>query len=145
MFGCPVVGPMLGCGFPGNCSSHVGDFYYLAFNISGRAYEVSPINYLKDTLDASNQPYCKILIQSFPNNFNSFFFGDLFMQQYYLMLDYDLNRFAINGNWTPLTRMNTKKYGEPSDPIPPPPIPPGPAPPGPAPPGPAPPGPPAPP
>lgn len=122
---------MVYCRFQGKCTDHIGDFYNIAINVvDDRVYELSPEKYLSDTIDSKNQSWCQVLIHSTPgNDFETTFrLGDIFMQQFYLMLDYDNSRFALNGKWVPTAQMNTSRYWPDPTPTPPSPAPPGPSP-----------------
>jgi hypothetical protein len=46
-------------------------------------------------------------------NPNEYILGDIFMQQFYVMLDYGKYQFAINGVYTPISEIKDKGFRDP--------------------------------
>lgn len=46
-------------------------------------------------------------------NATEYILGDVFMQNFYVIMDYENSRFAINGVYTPVKEIGTKGYRDP--------------------------------
>lgn len=51
-------------------------------------------------------------------NPHEYILGDIFMQQFYVMLDYGKYQFAINGVYTPISEIKDKGFRDPDRKIP---------------------------
>lgn len=88
------------CMFAGQCSAHIADWKSLDLNFEKeRSYIVTPQNYLIDFTDKSGKNWCNVAIYGNLVNATEYILGDVFMQNMYVILDYENSRFAINGNY----------------------------------------------
>ena len=87
------------CTWRGRCSTYRNDWKKFAFNfLDDRAYEVSPDAYLQEIVRGGTT-YCQVAIYGNRHNASEYILGDVFMQAFYVVLDYDNARFAVNGNF----------------------------------------------
>ena len=88
------------CQFNGKCHDNQADFSPFDFNFEGdRSYIVTPANYMLDYTDKSGRNWCNIAIYGNTINPTEYILGDVFMQNMYVVLDYESSRFAVNGNY----------------------------------------------
>jgi hypothetical protein len=88
------------CNFTGICSANIADWKNFDLNFEGdRSYIVTPQNYLLDVTDDKSRNWCEVQIFGNVRNATEYLIGDVFMQNMYVILDYENSRFAINGNY----------------------------------------------
>jgi hypothetical protein len=91
---------MMQCQYAGRCSDHSADFERLDLNFDGdRSYIVYPENYLIDFTDKQGKNWCNVAVYGNIKNATEYILGDVFMQNMYVVLDYENTRFAVNGNY----------------------------------------------
>lgn len=96
------------CYHEGKCQHD--KFAAFSFNfVADRAYTIKPEEYLIDTSNKNGQDICIVGIQGNLVNATEYILGDLFMQQFYLILDYGKYRFAVNGIYTDIK--DIQQYG----------------------------------
>lgn len=62
-----------------------------------------------DTKDKDGLDVCNLAIYGNWQNKSEYILGDVFMQSVYVVLDYDHNRFALNGNYISVEPMISEK------------------------------------
>jgi hypothetical protein len=87
------------------------------FNFIGdRAYILKPEDYLENAQNQNGQPICNVLIYGNRFNKTEYLLGDIFMQNFYVILDYGSpSRFAINGHYVTVKELEEKGYREPEN------------------------------
>lgn len=91
---------MMQCQYAGVCSGNSADWKPLDLNFDGdRSYIVTPENYLIDFTDKSGRNWCNVALYGNLYNATEYILGDVFMQNMYVILDYENSRFAVNGNY----------------------------------------------
>jgi Eukaryotic aspartyl protease len=91
---------LMQCSFNGRCSDNQKDWHNFDFNFEGdRSYIVTPQNYMLDYTDKSGRNLCNIAIYGNQHNPTEYILGDVFMQNMYVILDYENSKFAVNGNY----------------------------------------------
>jgi len=97
------------CYFRGTCSIHISDFESVYFNFyADRAYEVKPANYLLDYTDSTGANFCQIQLFGNTKNNTEYILGDSFMESFYVILNYENNAFALNGNYVSVYQVGEK-------------------------------------
>jgi hypothetical protein len=97
------------CQFAGTCSANIADWKPLDLNFErDRSYIVTPENYLIDFTDKSGKNWCNVAVYGNTINPTEYILGDVFMQNMYVILDYENSRFAINGNFRTVVPVDDK-------------------------------------
>ena len=97
------------CMYAGVCSANSADWKPLDLNFEGdRSYVVTPDNYLIDYTDNAGKNWCNVAVYGNTVNATEYILGDVFMQNMYVILDYENSRFAINGNYRTVTPVDDK-------------------------------------
>lgn len=100
------------CFYDGLCKPEL--FSSFGFNfVDDRAYLLKPADYLIQTGNKNGQDICQIGIYGNRINRFEYILGDIFMQNFYVILDYENSRFAINGVYTQVKDIGTKGYRDP--------------------------------
>ena len=100
------------CYFEGECQPD--KFSSFGFNFVGdRAYILQPKDYLIQNGNSNGLDICQIAIYGNKINATEYILGDVFMQNFYVIMDYENSRFAINGVYTPVKEIGTKGYRDP--------------------------------
>lgn len=91
---------MMQCKFAGKCNIYSADWKSLDLNFDrDRSYIVTPENYLIDYTDNQGKNWCNVALYGNLKNATEYILGDVFMQNMYVILDYENSRFAVNGNF----------------------------------------------
>jgi hypothetical protein len=89
-------------------------FSNFGFNFVGdRAYIIKPQDYLIQTTNKNGQDICQIGVYGNRVNKFEYILGDVFMQNFYVILDYENSQFAINGVYTKVSDIKAKGYRDP--------------------------------
>ena len=100
------------CYYEGQCQPD--KFSSFGFNFVGdRAYILQPKDYLIQNGNTNGLDICQIAIYGNKINATEYILGDVFMQNFYVIMDYENSRFAINGVYTPVKEIGTKGYRDP--------------------------------
>ncbi len=100
------------CYYEGICQPD--KFSSFGFNFVGeRAYILQPKDYLIQSGNVNGLDICQIAIYGNRINSSEYILGDVFMQNFYVIMDYDNSRFAINGVYTPVKEIKEKGYRDP--------------------------------
>jgi len=100
------------CFYDGDCKSEY--FANFGFNFVGdRAYIIQPKDYLIQTKNKNGQNICQIGVYGNRVNKFEYILGDIFMQNFYVILDYENSQFALNGVYTRVNEIKEKGYRDP--------------------------------
>jgi hypothetical protein len=82
------------------CNDNKADWKNLDLNFEGtRSYIVTTDNYLVDITDDKSRNFCIVSLFGNTRVPTEYILGDVFMQNMYVVLDYENSRFGINGNY----------------------------------------------
>jgi len=103
------------CWHEGNCKNEMWATFGFNF-IGDRAYVLKPEDYLENAQNQNGQPICNLLIYGNRFNQTEYLLGDIFMQNFYVILDYGSpSRFAINGHYVTVKELEEKGYRDPEN------------------------------
>jgi hypothetical protein len=86
------------CFFSGKCAQKKNQFDRLYFRFSGNtSYSLTPDYYLYDLKNDKKQDMCGLLITGTHDQSDKYVLGNIFMQQNYVIFDYDTAQIGISG------------------------------------------------